>query len=283
MAPSGRLVYVILPKVTSERSCARLSAGFSVFTVILTNAGAQLQGIVGIAKDGKQMRQAGLLVERMKKGDAAPDKHFNPYLHEAMEYGEILFTGSEWAEKNAAVFDDADKPLLIEVGCYMGKNVLEFANHNSGWNVLGIDITYKRVVKTARKIKNLNIKNAKILISDARAAIAEIPDGTLAGVCVFFPDPWPKKKQLKNRLLQGPFLDLLARKLKPEGFFWFKTDSEDYFANVRLTLENQGWAESAPDALPDNLEPLPYTTVFEALFTGKNLPIYRRVFLPPRK
>ena len=229
------------------------------------------------------MRQAGLLVERMKNGESAPDKHFNPYLHEAMDYGHILFTGSEWAEKKSSVFQQEKNPLLVEIGCYMGKNVLEFATQNPDWNILGIDITYKRVVKTARKINNLQLHNAKILISDARIAIAEAPDESLAGVCVFFPDPWPKKKQLKNRLLQEPFLDLLAKKLRPDGFFWFKTDSENYFSDVRLTLENKGWSESEPDALPKPLRPLPYTTVFEALFIGKNLPIYRRVFLPPRQ
>ncbi len=229
------------------------------------------------------MRQAGMLVERMKKGESAPDKHFNPYLHEALEYAGTLFTGTEWAEKKASVYEVPQRPLLIEIGCYMGKNVLEFATHNSDWNVLGIDITYKRVVKTARKISNLGLKNAKILISDARSALAEIPDGSVSGVCVFFPDPWPKKKQLKNRLLQTAFLELLAKKLRPNGFFWFKTDSEDYFLSVQQILAQAGWHESEPDALPQGLEPLPYTTVFEALFLSKNLPVYRRVFLPPQK
>ena len=230
------------------------------------------------------MRQAGLLVERLKKGEAAPDKHFNPYLHEALDYQGILFTGAEWAEKNGNVFAASEKPLLIEIGCYMGKNVLEFATQNPDWNVLGIDITYKRVVKTARKIHSLGLPNAKILISDARDALKSIPDDSLAGVCVFFPDPWPKKKQLKNRLLQSPFLTLLAQKLrKNDGFFWFKTDSEDYFLNVQAAAAELGWSESQPDVLPSGLAPLPYTTVFEALFQSKNLPIYRRVFLPPQK
>lgn len=230
------------------------------------------------------MRQAGLLVERMKKGEAAPDKHFNPYLHEALDYQDILFTGADWANKEGQVFSDPTKPLLIEIGCYMGKNVLEFASNNPDWNVLGIDITYKRVVKTARKIRSLGLNNAKILISDARDALKVIPKHSLSGVCVFFPDPWPKKKQLKNRLLQEPFLNLLGEKLNTSnGFFWFKTDSEDYFNNVLVTASELGWSESEPNALPQGLAPLPYTTVFEALFIGKNLPIYRRVFLPPQK
>lgn len=230
------------------------------------------------------MRQAGMLVERMKKGEAAPGKHFNPYLHEALEYQDILFTGGDWSEKKGQVFTDPAKPLLIEIGCYMGKNVLEFATNNPDWNVLGIDITYKRVVKTARKIRTLGLNNAKILISDARDALKALPDHSVAGICVFFPDPWPKKKQLKNRLLQTPFLQLMAQKLNPnDGFFWFKTDSQDYFINVQQTAGELGWQESQADVLPEGLSPLPYTTVFEALFIGKNLPIYRRVFLPPRQ
>lgn len=230
------------------------------------------------------MRQAGLLVERMKNGQAAPDKHFNPYLHEALDYQGVLLTGAEWQESRAQTFPRHDRPLLVEVGCYMGKNVLEFAQHNPNWNVLGIDITYKRTVKAARKIRSLGLDNAKILISDARAALSHLPNHSLDGLCVFFPDPWPKKKQRKNRLLQEPFLELLEAKLKPEsGFFWFKTDSEDYFDSVRALTSQRNWTESAPDVLPPQLEPLPYTTVFEALFVGKNLPIYRRIFNPPLK
>jgi tRNA (guanine-N7-)-methyltransferase len=218
----------------------------------------------------------------MKKGQAAPDKHFNPYLHEALEYQDVLLTGTEWQESKTNIFKAVEKPLLIEVGCYMGKNVLEFAQHNPSWNVLGIDITYKRTVKAARKIRTLGLDNAKILISDARQALSHLPDHSLDGLCVFFPDPWPKKKQRKNRLLQEPFLQLLEQKLNPEsGFFWFKTDSEDYFDCVRELISKRAWTESAPEALPSRLEPLPYTTVFEALFVGKNLPIYRRVFSPP--
>jgi tRNA (guanine-N7-)-methyltransferase len=219
----------------------------------------------------------------MKDGQVAPDKHFNPYLHEALEHEGILLTASEWQEGEASPFCDPQKPLLIEVGCYMGKNVLEFAQNNPDWNVLGIDITYKRTVKAARKIKNLGLTNAKILISDARLALAQIPDESLSGLCVFFPDPWPKKKQKKNRLLQEPFLKLLAKKLSPQnGFFWFKTDSADYFESVQELIRAQKWSESAADVIPESLAPLPYTTVFEALFQGKSLPIYRRVYSPPR-
>lgn len=229
------------------------------------------------------MKQAGMLVERMKNGQAAPDKHFNPYLHEALEYQGILLTSGEWADQNRQVFKDTSKPLLIEAGCYMGKNVLEFAQNNPDWNVLGIDITYKRTVKAARKIKTLGLDNAKILICDAHQALSQLPSGSVAGLCVFFPDPWPKKKQRKNRLVQEPFLRLLAEKLEPKnGFFWFKTDSQDYFECVQELVRTLNWNESAPDIIPAGLEPLPYTTVFEALFMGKNLPIYRRVFTPPR-
>lgn len=256
-----------------------LAARFSVFTVVLTRK----QCAIDATREEAAMRQAGMLVERMKNGEAAPEKHFNPYLYEALEHQGILMTGSEWAQHAGNPFPDANQPLLIEVGCYMGKNVLEFAQNNPNWNVLGIDITYKRTVKAARKIKSLGMTNAKILISDARQALAELPPRSLTGLCVFFPDPWPKKKQKKNRLLQEPFLKLLAEKLNPKnGFFWFKTDSEDYFQCVQELTTQMKWGESAPDVLPQGLEPLPYTTVFEALFMGKDLPIYRRVFTPPQ-
>jgi tRNA (guanine-N7-)-methyltransferase len=109
-----------------------------------------------------------------------------------------------------------------------------------------------------------------------------VPDGSLAGVCVFFPDPWPKKRHIKNRLLNEEFLPLLRQKLSPNGFFWFKTDSERYFTDVLSLVDPKVWSTSPPDEVPSELFPDAYVTVFEQLFLTKKLPVYRRVFRPAR-
>ncbi|MCA2959122.1 MAG: tRNA (guanosine(46)-N7)-methyltransferase TrmB [Silvanigrellales bacterium] len=226
------------------------------------------------------MKTVGGLIELLKKGESTPERHHNPYLSEALEFSDVLFSGDELLAQFPNLFAENGKPLLLEIGCYLGKNVLEFADKNPGLNVLGVDITYKRVVKSARKIKSENLGNARIGICDARRLVSVVPDGSLAGVCVFFPDPWPKKRHIKNRLLNEEFLPLLRQKLSPNGFFWFKTDSERYFTDVLSLVDPKVWSTSPPDEVPSELFPDAYVTVFEQLFLTKKLPVYRRVFRP---
>lgn len=224
------------------------------------------------------MKQAGSLVERLKRGESIPDRHHNPYIAEAISLSHVLFTADELKEKGASVFADPTKPLVLEIGCYMGKTVLDLAQANPHVNVLGIDITYKRCVKAARKIHSLHLPNAAVGICEAQVLLPCLPDGALSCVAVFFPDPWPKKRHLKNRLVKADFFALLGSKLAPGGSFWFKTDSADYFQGVLEAAHESHWTVSEPDAQPPLLSAQPYVTVFESLFIGQELPIHRRVF-----
>ena len=165
----------------------------------------------------------------------------------------------------------------------MGRNVIEMALLNPEQNFLGLDITYKRVVKSAKRIKLNNITNARIGICDARVYVNSLANNTLAGVCIFFPDPWPKKKQLKNRILNAEFIEMLRQKLKNDGYLWFKTDSESYFESVLQNINATEWKTSAPDAIPNALKVTnseQYITSFEQMFLAKGVPIWRRVFYP---
>ena len=224
------------------------------------------------------MKNAGTLVDRLKKGEVMPERHHNPYLTEALELGEYLFTNDELREQFGNLFLDNTLPLVLEAGCYLGKTVTELAQANPLINVLGIDITYKRTVKAARKLQRIKSPNARIGISEAASLLHFLPDASLAGVCVFFPDPWPKKKQRKNRLVNAAFLEVLKVKLAPQGFFWFKTDSLDYFEDVLEAANAAHWHVSEPDLQPGILAQQPYVTVFEKLFLEKEQPIYRRLF-----
>lgn len=231
------------------------------------------------------MRKVGTIIDNLRKGENAPDRHENPYLKEAIQLADYLFTQNELNEKFSTLFKDTSKPLILEIGCYMGKNVLEIASQNKQLNILGIDITYKRVVKAARKLKRLNIDNGKIAICDGRAFLSEIiPDKSLNGVCVFFPDPWPKDRHEKNRLLKKEFIDNLYQKLTPKGFFWFKTDHEQYFVETNKLMLESGFVpddglNGEPLPQPRDILGGPYETAFQKLFTSKGVPFYQRVYI----
>jgi tRNA (guanine-N7-)-methyltransferase len=227
------------------------------------------------------MRRVGSLIERLKKGEHVETKHDNPYLQEAMDYAGVLFTPEELLHAFPAVFLEKDRTIVLEIGSYLGKNLLEMATAVPGINVLGLEITYKRAVKTARKIRNAGLENARIAICDARHFLPEIPDGSLSGVCVFFPDPWPKLRHEKNRLVRKEFFELLATKLAPGGFVWFKTDHEPYFEYATEAAKSVGWGISERDVQPEILGSSPYVTVFETMFISRKEPIYRVVFSRP--
>jgi tRNA (guanine-N7-)-methyltransferase len=231
------------------------------------------------------MRKVGTIIDNLRKGEKAPDRHENPYLSEAMTLSEYLFTQDELKERYSTLFNDMGKPFVLEIGCYMGKNVIELALQNQEMNILGIDITYKRVVKAARKLKRLDVDNGKIAICDGKEFLKEIvPNNSLYGVCVFFPDPWPKDRHEKNRLLKKEFIEYLLQKLSSKGFFWFKTDHEQYFLETNKTVLECGFiaddaSDGEPLAQPRSILGGPYETAFQKLFTGKGVPFYQRVYL----
>jgi tRNA (guanine-N7-)-methyltransferase len=227
------------------------------------------------------MRKVGSLIERLKNGEVVATKHENPYLQEAMGYAGILLTPVELFPAFPKVFSEDGRPIVLEIGSYLGKNLVEMATEVPSINVLGLEITYKRAVKTARKIQRAQLQNAKISICDARHFLPEIPNETLSGVCVFFPDPWPKARHEKNKLVRKEFFEILKTKIVPGGFVWFKTDHEAYF-NYAIAAANEcGWGISKRDVQPEVLRSSPYITIFEAMFLTRNEPVYRVVFSRP--
>lgn len=223
------------------------------------------------------LKFAGTLVEKLKRGENAELKHENPYLQEALKLEGILYTNEDLSTQFPTLFVHNELPLVLEIGCYMGKSVLEMAHGNPSVNFLGLDITYKRTVKAARKIKLQNLTNARVGICDALSFLNMIPDCSLDGVCVFFPDPWPKKRHEKNRLLREDFFQVLRLKLKTDGFFWLKTDHQEYFESACDISKVTGWTHGN-DFQPALVKGGPYVTQFEGIFLERNEPTYSRVF-----
>ena len=83
-----------------------------------------------------------------------------------------------------------------------------------------------------RKLVAAEIDNVRVVVADANDVLQKFPDAALAGVQLYFPDPWPKKRHHKRRLLQAPFVALIARKLQSGGVLHIATDWADYAAHV---------------------------------------------------
>jgi len=140
-------------------------------------------------------------------------------------------------------------PLKLEIGFGMGNFLIEMAAKESGSNFIGIDFYHKGIRKIMTRIRNLQLENIRIVYGDIRSKISILcQDGELETVYINFPDPWPKKRHIKRRLIKPEFINQLAQKLGLEGSAYLATDSESY-AHEMLNYLN---AETLFQNLDDN-------------------------------
>ena len=120
-------------------------------------------------------------------------------------------------------------PLVIEIGFGMGRATAEIAGQNPEINYLGIEVHRPGIGRLLWEIDKKSLKNLRIVEGDAVEILEEaINDRSVSAFHVFFPDPWPKKRHHKRRLITRPFTDLLVSKLLPGGYIYMVTDWEDY-------------------------------------------------------
>ncbi|GHU30821.1 tRNA (guanine-N(7)-)-methyltransferase [Spirochaetia bacterium] len=121
-----------------------------------------------------------------------------------------------------------ENPVIVEIGFGNGFATAELAAMNPDKNYLGIEVHKPGIGRLVWEIEHRNLKNIRILEQDAADAVNRIVDSSLAGFHMFFPDPWPKKRHHKRRLLTRPFTEILAAKLSPAGYLYAVTDWTEY-------------------------------------------------------
>ncbi|HVK31475.1 MAG TPA: tRNA (guanosine(46)-N7)-methyltransferase TrmB [Burkholderiaceae bacterium] len=120
-------------------------------------------------------------------------------------------------------------PLIVEIGFGMGQATAAIATARPDDNFLGIEVHEPGVGALLQRIAERNLSNLRIVRHDAVAVLASmIAPGSLAAVHVYFPDPWPKKRHWKRRLIQPPFVALVASRLAPGGLLHCATDWQPY-------------------------------------------------------
>jgi tRNA (guanine-N7-)-methyltransferase len=138
----------------------------------------------------------------------------------------------------ADIFGNSN-PVVVEIGFGMGAATAIIAEQNPNINYLGIEVHTPGVGRLLGNIRDKNLQNLYIIEHDAMEVLEfMIPDNSVSGFHVFFPDPWPKKKHHKRRLMQRPRTNLLAKKLYAGGYIYMATDWEPYaeFALEELNL-----------------------------------------------
>ena len=119
-------------------------------------------------------------------------------------------------------------PTVIEIGFGMGTATAEIAEQNPAINYLGVDVHKPGIGRLLWEIEQRDLKNVRIVEGDAVEFMQKISDSSVSAFHLFFPDPWPKKRHHKRRLITRPFTDTLASKLVPGGYIYMATDWADY-------------------------------------------------------
>ena len=122
-----------------------------------------------------------------------------------------------------------DAPLIVEIGFGNGDSLAKMAAANPDIDYIGIEVHRPGVGHLMMLLHQQGLHNVRIYCHDAIEILEQkIPDNSLTGVHLFFPDPWPKKKHHKRRIVQPSFVNLLLTKLKPDGYFHAATDWQNY-------------------------------------------------------
>lgn len=130
--------------------------------------------------------------------------------------------------------------FILEIGFGMGLATAQIAADNIDTMFLCTEVFTAGVGKLLGEIERRELRNISIIQHDAyEVVVSMIPDSSLDGIHIFFPDPWPKKRHRKRRLIQQPFLSLLISKLKLGGYLYFVTDWYDYAESVVSLIDEE--------------------------------------------
>ena len=129
-------------------------------------------------------------------------------------------------------------PVVLEIGFGNGEHLLARAQAESDKDFFGVEVHRPGVGRVLNRAAAAGLRNLRVACSDAVEVLRDwLPERALAEIVVYFPDPWPKKRHHKRRLVQAEFGRLAASRLAPDGLLKLATDWAEYAAHMRATLD----------------------------------------------
>ncbi len=149
----------------------------------------------------------------------------------------------------------SNTPLLLEIGFGNGEHLAQFAQQHPDWGCVGAEVHAPGVGALLLRAEELELQNLRIVHSDVVPWLRALPAGLFAMIVIQFPDPWPKKRHHKRRLIQSEFVQILQHILRPGGELQLATDWEPYAQQMLQVVEAEpGWHNLAG---PGNFSPAP--------------------------
>jgi tRNA (guanine-N7-)-methyltransferase len=169
------------------------------------------------------------------------------------------------------------QPLEVELGSGDGSFLVAWAQQNPQHNFLAVERLLGRLRKNDRKARRVGLANVRCLrIESAYLLEFLLPPASVTALHLYFPDPWPKRKQQKHRLVQARFTELVRRVLAPGGVVYLRTDHVEYFAQMLevFAADKNFRAVTTPAALAA------VTTDFERQFNAQGIPTNHAAYQP---
>ena len=152
----------------------------------------------------------------------------------------------------------------MEIGFGMGETTAAIANAHRNVDFIAVDVHLPGVGALLNRIESIGLTNVRVIRHDAVEVVhAMIAPRTLSAIHVFFPDPWPKKRHHKRRLLNAPFVNALAQRLAPGGYLHVATDWRPYADEIAATLSAEPLLTNTADGFAERPAWRPQTK-FEA-------------------
>ena len=166
-------------------------------------------------------------------------------------------------------------PLVLEVGFGDGQFTAGLARRHPEWNIIGAEVSLASVTRAVKRMRREGVTNVRLHRGHGRFIVRNlVAPGGLHQVFVNFPDPWPRQRHHKNRLLQADFFQLLATRLEPDGALQLTTDHEEYFQFALAEGKASGcFAITQGPPPPPTLE-----TKYAKKWRAEARPIYHAVF-----
>ncbi|MCC5790533.1 MAG: tRNA (guanosine(46)-N7)-methyltransferase TrmB [Opitutales bacterium] len=188
------------------------------------------------------------------------------------QYRKLLEKREAEAAKAARSLPDS-LPLVLEIGCGHGHFLTSVAEKDPSRYYVGIDVAQGRIQRARRKTTLRDIPNLEFHLADARLFLSFLKPKQCSQIFVLFPDPFPKEKQKKHRLMQGEFLQTCHRILNTDGYLFFRTDVFDYFQEVLAWMEQN---RDLFEPVSSEIWPAAETTVFENRAQKVHSQVFRR-------
>ncbi len=165
-----------------------------------------------------------------------------------------------------------NQPVELEIGIGKGRFVMEAAAARPHTSFVALEWAGKYLRIALERSRKRDLRNIRFVKAEAREFVEFfVPSSSLAAMYILFPDPWPKKRHHKRRLIDAAFLREVERTLCPGGRLWLATDHAEYFAVMEDILASSDWL------YPVHAEWMGVRTNYEDKFLARGMPIFRKV------